>query len=82
VPHLVAAIQLNPKNEISHFLLASAYKSLGDPTDYENEMALFRRYHSEASVEKSGDGEQPPQALAIPGFTKQTLDPETTSRPY
>jgi tetratricopeptide (TPR) repeat protein len=81
VPHLVAAIQLNPTNEVSHFLLASAYKSLGNPADYENEMALYRRYHSKASQGQSGNGEQPPQALATPASTKQTLDPETKSRP-
>jgi tetratricopeptide (TPR) repeat protein len=82
VQHLIDAIQLNPKNEISHFLLASAYKSLGNTTDYENEMALYRRYHSEASQEKSGDGEQPLQVLATRGLTKQTMDPETTPRPH
>jgi predicted Zn-dependent protease len=79
VPHLEAAIQLNPANEISHFLLASAYKSLGKSTDYETEMALYRKYHSQASQEKSGEAEQPPQAMATPAFTKQTLDPETKS---
>ena len=80
--HLIDAIQLNPKNEISHFLLASAYKSLGNTTDYENEMALYRRYHSEASQEKSGDGEQPLQVLATRGLTKQTMDPETAPQPH
>lgn len=81
VSHLEAAIQVNPTNEISHFLLASAYKSLGKATEYENEMVLYRRYHSQASQERPGDGEQPPQALATPASTKQTLDPETTPRP-
>lgn len=79
VPHLEAAIQLNPANEISHFLLASAYKSLGNSTDYESEMALYRKYHSQASQQKSGEAEQPPQAVATPAFTKQTLDPDAKS---
>jgi tetratricopeptide (TPR) repeat protein len=81
VPHLEAAIQLNRTNEISHFLLANAYKSLGNLTDSESEMALYRKYHSQASQQKSGDGGQPPQAMAAPAFTKQTLDPETKSQP-
>ena len=79
MPHLEAAIQLNPTNEISHFLLASAYKSLGNSTDSENEMALYKRYHSQASQEKSREADQPPQAMATPSFTKQTLDPDPKS---
>lgn len=81
VAHLEAAIQLNPTNEISHFLLASAYKSLGNATNYDSEMVLYRKYHSQASKDKS-EGDQPPQALATPGSTKQTLDdPEIKPRP-
>ena len=82
VEHLISAIELNPKSEISHFLLASAYRSLGNTTGYENEMALYRRYHAKASQEKSAEGEQPLQGLATPGFTRQTMDPETTPQPH
>jgi tetratricopeptide (TPR) repeat protein len=82
VAHLEAAIQLNPANEVSHFLLAGAYKSLGNANDSEKEMALYRKYHSQAAKEKSVEGEPPPEAVATPGSTKQTLDePGTAPRP-
>jgi tetratricopeptide (TPR) repeat protein len=78
---LRAAIQLNPKNEVSHFLLAGLYKSLGDSADYENEMALFRKYHFRPYAGKSGNGDQVPSALTTPEVTKQPLDSEAPAEP-
>jgi len=75
VPHLLAAIQLNPRNETSHFLLANAYRSLGDSTRYQNEMALYRRYHSQPYADQSGNPAA--GAVSTPEVTKQTLDSET-----
>lgn len=77
VPHLLAAIQLNPRNETSHFLLAGAYRSLGDSAAYQNEMTLYQKYHSVPYDGKPGADERAPQALAAPEVTKQTLDSAT-----
>jgi tetratricopeptide (TPR) repeat protein len=77
VPHLLAAIRLNPRNDISHFLLAGAYKLLGDSGGYQSEMTLYRKYHSVPYGGTPGAGEQAPQALVAPEVTKQTLDSET-----
>lgn len=78
VPHLLAAIELNSKNEISHFLLANAYRSLGNPTGYQNEMALYRKYHAQPSAEKSADADSLSEGLGTPGSTRQTMDSATT----
>jgi tetratricopeptide (TPR) repeat protein len=81
VAHLRAAIELDPRNEVSHFLLAEAYKSLGERAKYQNEMALYNEYHFRPFAEKSTVQNQPPQALLPPEATKQTLQPEPSSRP-
>jgi len=81
LPHLRAAIQLNPTNEVSHFLLARAYKSLGDATNYQNEMALYQTYHFRPFAEESARGGQLPPALTVPEVTKQTLDSEIPPQP-
>ena len=74
--HLQAAVQLNPQNEVSHFLLAGVHQSLGDPAGYQNEMALFRKYHFRPHADESAGGDQVPSALTAPEVTKQTLDSE------
>jgi tetratricopeptide (TPR) repeat protein len=81
LPHLQAAIYLNPANEVSHFLLAGAYRTLGDATNYLNEMALYQEYHIRPYADKSAGGDQPPSALAAPEVTKQTLDSEIPDQP-
>lgn len=81
VPHLLAAIELNPKNEVSHFLLANAYRALGNSTGYENEMAHYKEFHSHPVDEKSGETEPASHGLALPGATKQTMDSETKRQP-
>jgi tetratricopeptide (TPR) repeat protein len=81
LPHLRDAVQLNPKNEVAHFLLAGVYKSLGNTTDYQNEMTLFRKYHFQPDTDKAAGGEEVPSALRTPEVTKQTLDSETAPQP-
>ena len=81
LPHLRAAIHLNPTNEVSHFLLAGAYKSLGDAADYKNETALFQKYHVRPYADESATEGQVPRAVATPEATKQTLDSEGSKQP-
>ena len=85
IPHLRAAISLNSANEVSHFLLAKAYKSLGDQTGSEHEMALFSECHKRAVQEgltlaNAGGAHrnkgQVPSTVSAPAATKQTLGPE------
>jgi len=72
---------LNPTNEVSHFLLAGAYKSLGDAADYKNETALFQKYHFRPYADKSATEGQVPTAMTTPEATKQTLDSEGSKQP-
>ena len=81
LPHLRAAIHLNPTNEVSHFLLAGAYKSLGDAADYKNETALFQKYHVRPYADESATEGQVPRAVTTPEATKQTLDSEGSKQP-
>lgn len=48
--HLQGAVQLDPKNEIPHYLLASIYRALGDSAAQQKEMAIFQKLHAAASV--------------------------------
>jgi len=43
IPHLQTAEHLEPNNKIPHYLLASAYKSLGKADQAEEEFATYRR---------------------------------------
>jgi tetratricopeptide (TPR) repeat protein len=43
LPHLQAAERLDPENKIPHYLLASAYKSLGDSDQAAKEFAVYRK---------------------------------------
>jgi tetratricopeptide (TPR) repeat protein len=69
VAHLLEAIRLDPRNEVPHFLLGSAYKALGDATNAQKEMAVFHRLrasNSQASKQSpaaSGSAEVTPQSL-------------------
>jgi tetratricopeptide (TPR) repeat protein len=77
VPHLALAIKANPGNEVSHFFLAKAYKSLGDDAASERETALYRECHARALPAAS---DQVP-ALSAPAVTQQTVDPDVTVGP-
>jgi len=78
---LHAAIQLDPTNEVSHFLLAQAYKSLGDRASYNNEMAVYQKYHLVPYAKESMREEPLPAALSTPEVTRQTLEPENPPQP-
>jgi tetratricopeptide (TPR) repeat protein len=43
VPYLQAAAQLEPANKVPHYLLASAYKTLGNPDRAAKEFAVYRK---------------------------------------
>lgn len=45
LPHLRVAVRLDPEDSAAHFLLAEIYRSEGDSRDYDQEMALYRKYH-------------------------------------
>lgn len=46
VPHLAEAARLDPGNKIPHYLLATAYKSLGDTAAAAKELAAYQRINS------------------------------------
>jgi len=75
--HLTVAVRLNARNEVSHFLLSKVYRSLGDTSRQQKEIALFQQYRAH-----SGDSmlELPPQATT-PQITRQSLDSEASSLP-
>jgi tetratricopeptide (TPR) repeat protein len=73
VPHLRAAIRLSPSNEVSHFLLAAAYKATGNAAEYQQEMALYQKYHVVPFARQSGRADQQ-TVLPTPEVTPQTLD--------
>jgi tetratricopeptide (TPR) repeat protein len=73
VPHLRVAIRLNGTNEVSHFLLATAYKATGNTAEYQQEMALYRNYHIVPYAQESGSAGQSP-TVTTPEVTPQTLD--------
>ncbi len=73
--HLLAAIRLNPTNEVSHFQLAGVYRSLGDQANYQKEMGLYQKYHSRPYSGASAE-QGLPESLVAPRVTQQTLDSE------
>jgi tetratricopeptide (TPR) repeat protein len=74
IPPLLRAIGLNSANEVSHFLLATAYGQTGDATGQERETTLYHKYHVRPYTNKAqGEFEIPP-GLTSPEVTPQTLD--------
>ena len=73
LPHLRAAVRLNPSNEVSHFLLAAAYKAMGNAAEFQQEMGLYQKYHVTPFAQESGRADQQ-TVLATPEVTPQTLD--------
>jgi tetratricopeptide (TPR) repeat protein len=45
VPHLAEAARLDPGNKVPHYLLSTAYKSLGDTASAAREIALYQQIH-------------------------------------
>jgi len=81
LPHLRAAIQLNPANEVSHFLLAGAYKALGETAKYQQELALYQKYHLRPYADKPAGTDRVPPVLSTPEVTQQALDSDLPPRP-
>ena len=82
LPHLLTAIRLNPTNEVSHFLLASVYKALGNLEHYREEMEQFHKYHFRPYARVASS---PSRSLAgvtdlPPKVTKQELERNSESQ--
>ena len=45
LPHLAEAARLDPGNKIPHYLLASAYRSMGDTASAAREISLYQKLH-------------------------------------
>jgi tetratricopeptide (TPR) repeat protein len=45
LPHLAEAARLDPGNKVPHYLLASAYKSMGDAASAAREISLYQKLH-------------------------------------
>lgn len=53
--HLLAAVRIDPENEVSDFLLASVYKALGMREITRKKQTCFRRFELSAFVPRSED---------------------------
>jgi tetratricopeptide (TPR) repeat protein len=74
MPHLVEAARLRPNDDVPHYLLASAYRELGQREKSTEELARFRVLRgsrNQAEVRPPGGS----------GVTPQALDPETVLQP-
>ena len=56
IPHLEHAARLEPRDTLPHYLLASAYKSLGDASGVVRELDLYRKLR--ASERRSGTSDE------------------------
>jgi predicted Zn-dependent protease len=81
IPHLRTAIRLRPANEVSHFLLATAYGQTGDSAGQEKETALYRQYHVRPYSPGAQGEFQLPAGLVSSEVTPQTLDPGAERQP-
>jgi tetratricopeptide (TPR) repeat protein len=55
--HLKVAEHLEPRDKLSHYLLASAYKSLGDPDAARSELDLYRKLRASGKPDGASDDE-------------------------
>jgi tetratricopeptide (TPR) repeat protein len=81
LPHLLQAVHINSRNEVSHFLLARVYQSLGDSPDQQKEMALYQKYHVRAYSAGSSAGPKATPDVSNSETTNQTLDSDTPVAP-
>ncbi len=81
LPHLLVAVRLDPANEVSHFLLARVYETLGDATQHRAEMELFQKYHALTNPIQPGAREELPAVLTTPNVTRQSLDSQSQLKP-
>lgn len=79
LPYLAAAIKVNSNNEVSHYFLASAYKSLGDEAGAERETELYKECHARSLPATSSD--PAPASVAVPAVTQQTVDSDAAATP-
>ena len=73
LPHLQAATQLSPENEVSHYQLALVYKAIGKTTEQQREFKEFQRMR-EQRLKQLGRAQPPSYKPA--DVTKQELGPE------
>jgi len=57
IEHLEVASHLEPRDKLSHYLLASAYKSLGDPDAARRELDLYRKLGASGKPDGASDDE-------------------------
>jgi tetratricopeptide (TPR) repeat protein len=57
VAHLEQAARLEPRGTLPHYLLATAYKSLGDATAADRELNLYRKLRASAKPADAADDE-------------------------
>jgi tetratricopeptide (TPR) repeat protein len=81
IPQLRSAISLRPANEVSHFLLATAYGQTGDSAGQEKETTLYRQYHVRPYSPGAQGEFQLPAGLVSSEVTPQTLDQGAERRP-
>ncbi len=77
VSHLRAAINVNPGNEVSHFYLAKAYKSLGDLAASQHEMTLYQKCHARSLLGATAGESQSPAGSAGAAVTRQTSETDS-----
>jgi predicted Zn-dependent protease len=57
IPHLERAARLEPRDTLPHYLLASAYKSLGDASGAVRELDLYRKLRASGKRPTAADDE-------------------------
>ena len=70
LPHLQAAIRLNPQNDVSQYQLSQVYRALGKAAEQQKALAEFQRLRSEKSLREEKE------AHSTREVTKQELDSE------
>jgi tetratricopeptide (TPR) repeat protein len=81
LPYLAAAIKVNSGNEVSHYFLARAYKSLGNEGASERETALYQECHARALSAASSDHWPADVSAPVPVVTQQTVDSDAHFNP-
>ncbi len=79
LPYLAAAIKVNSGNEVSHYFLAKAYKSLGNEAASERETSLYLECHARALAAASSD--HVPADVSVPVVTQQTVGSDAPVNP-
>ena len=64
--HLQAAIEINPRNEVSFYRLAQAQRLLGNPEEQRKALAEYQRLRSSSAGETAARSEVTPQRVEEP----------------